>query len=360
MNIRQVTILFFLLLIFSLGVLNYSSLKTLNNPHKENKSSPHIDDLSCTIFSIDIGNKVLFGNNEDYKLWGTYIWFVPTHPGRYGAVYFGFQNNSSVHDGHAQGGMNSWGLCVDGNGLPMAHINAHPEKPRPAGFIMESVLEECATVNQTISWFQNHNFGDRFSGQAHFADAYGNSVVVSPGSDGELAFTRKNNSKYLVSTNFNLANVNHGYYPCWRYDTAVSMIEAIHSEEDLTIAACRDILDAVHAEGEYFTKYSNIFDLKSREIYVYHLRNFTEYIKLNLTEELAQGEHMYRISDLFNYSYPTSTISSNYITSTTSAISSMTNTAVETTDFLTIEVFIIFSGRINLRIFSASFGGDML
>ncbi|MFX1534243.1 MAG: hypothetical protein ACFFDI_08490 [Promethearchaeota archaeon] len=268
--------------------------------------------LSCTIISQAIGDTVLFGNNEDYLLWGTYMWFHPGYSGEYGAVYFGFKYNDDPADGYAQGGMNTEGLSCDGNGLPEAPLNPHPEKPRMPGPFMQSVLEDCATVNETIAWCKIYDFGSSLSGQVHFADAYGDSVVVSAGPDQELAFTRKNNTNYLVSTNINLADPKRNPHSCWRYDTAVSMLEDIKNENDLTLEAFRDILDAVHIEGTSATKYSNVFDLKTQEIYVYYNHDFSEYVKLNLTEELGKGTHEYRISDLFS---PTSiSLSTNFLT----------------------------------------------
>ena len=173
--------------------------------------------LSCTIISQAIGDTVLFGNNEDYSLSGTYMWFRPPQAGTYGAVYFGFDHNNDPADGYAQGGMNTRGLACDSNGLPEAPLNPHPENLPLPGPFMQSVLEECATVNETIIWCENHNFGSSLFAQFHFADAYGDSVVVSAGLDQELAFTRKTHLSYLVSTNFNLVNPDNGWYPCWRY-----------------------------------------------------------------------------------------------------------------------------------------------
>ncbi|MFX0090699.1 MAG: hypothetical protein ACFFBD_02960 [Candidatus Hodarchaeota archaeon] len=289
--------------------------------------------LSCTIISQAIGDTVLFGNNEDYLLFGTYMWFAPAQSGAYGAVYFGFNYNNHPADGYAQGGMNTKGLSCDGNGLPEAPLNPHPDRLPFSGPFMESVLKECATVNETKLWCETHNFGSAFSGQIHFADAYGDSVVVSAGSDQELAFTRKNNSNYLVSTNFNLANHNNGWYPCWRYNTADRMLKDIKNETDLTIEAFRDILDAVHQGGTYATKYSNIFDLKTREIYVYYNHDFTEFVKLNLIEELAKGAHEYRISELFNPSSLTS--------SSSSMISTIPTTPSVSAEFFTLEIMLI-------------------
>jgi hypothetical protein len=54
--------------------------------------------------------------------------------------------------------------------------------------------------------------------------------------------------------------------------------------------ACRDVLDAVHVGGTYATKYSNVFNLLTRTIYVWEpeRRGFDEMVTLDLYAELAQ------------------------------------------------------------------------
>ncbi|MFQ5981234.1 MAG: hypothetical protein ACE5OZ_24090 [Candidatus Heimdallarchaeota archaeon] len=239
---------------------------------------------SCTIFTAAIGETVFFGNNEDYRLEGTYLWIMPP----YGAVGFGFKYNDDPADGWVQGGMNDQGLCLDANGLPTVSLNPHAEREPLYKDALLEVLFECATVDEVIEWFQTHYFGTVWSCQIHFADASGDAVVVSAGPDGEFAFTRKNSSHYLVSTNFNLANYENGYYPCNRYDTATAMLAAITSEEGLTVEACRDILDAVHIEGEYATKYSNIFDPVNQQLYLFQNHEFDTIVTLDVENEIAQ------------------------------------------------------------------------
>jgi len=46
------------------------------------------------------GQRVLVGNNEDYNIPHTRVWFIPAENGHYGRVYFGYDNWSP------QGGMN--------------------------------------------------------------------------------------------------------------------------------------------------------------------------------------------------------------------------------------------------------------
>jgi len=270
---------------------NLSYIQTQSN-QDQNSWIPN----SCTIFTINFSDTVFFGNNEDYRLHGTYMWLIPSQEITpmfetitiYGCVAFGFKYNNHPADGYAQGGMNDQGLCVDGNGLPALTLNPHPEREFIYINPIEQTLFECANVSEVIHWFQTHYLGTVWSGQLHYADASGDAVVVSVGLDGELAFTRKNSSHYLVSTNFNLANYANGYYPCSRYSTATSMLASITDEADLTVDACRDILDAVHQEGEYATKYSYIFDLVNLEIHLFYNRNFDKMVSLDLMEELGK------------------------------------------------------------------------
>lgn len=249
---------------------------------------------SCTIFTVNINDTVYFGNNEDYLLPNTYMRLYPpqdilTLSGRidtYGVVSFGFNHNGDPADGYPQGGMNDQGLCLDGNGLPSVPMNSYPGRERLFITALMQILLECANVSEVINWFQTHYLGSTWNSQIHFADANGDAIVVSV-SDREFVFTNKSSIHYLVSTNFNLADYSNGYYPCSRYNTATNMLGQITTEEDLTVDACRDVLDAVHIEGQYATKYSNIFDPINQKIHIYYERNFNQRVSLNLGSELA-------------------------------------------------------------------------
>ena len=222
---------------------------------------------ACTIFTVSRGDVVLFGNNEDYRKPKTYYWVIPSQEGKYGGVYFGFD------DFMPQGGVNEKGLSYDINGLPEARLNSHPELPESNDWIVRVMMKKCGTVKEAIAMVKSYNWGDSLKWQIHLADATGDAVVISAGSGGELAFTRKPaGDGYLVSTNFNLANRKNTYsYPCQRYNTAARMLDALDSSQKPTVDYCRSILDAVHVEGPVSnTLYSNVIDLSSGVIYLYH------------------------------------------------------------------------------------------
>ncbi len=328
-----------LLIFFLVLVLVINSNNTLES---YNGSSEFNIPNFCTIFTVAIGDRVYFGNNEDYRLEGTYMWVMPSQEivvpsgnvTTYGALGFGFKYNNDPADGYVQGGMNDQGLCADGNGLPVVSLNPHPERESPYIGIITQILFECSTVNETIEWFQTHNLGTVWSCQIHFADASGDAVVVSAGTDGEFAFTRKNDSRYLISTNFNLVNYQNGWYPCNRYNTATSMLNDITTKADLTVEACRDVLDAVHAEGEYATKYSNIFDPINLKLYLYQNRNYDELVSLNIADEISKVHPGDKgVIDENGLYYKETTISSlfEFPTTTSTPISVTTTTTSEST-----------------------------
>ncbi len=281
-----------------LTLLLLLSITITVTPHPSKTPKTIIDSQepqSCTIFTATIGSTVFFGNNEDYRLWGTYAWFVPSQEIQkttgmeriYGAVFFGFDENDDPADGYPQGGMNDQGLCMDGNGLSEYTINPHYERPPPYAALLAELLWDCATVSEVILWFQTHTIGSNMPYQLHFADATGDAVVVSAGPDNEIAFTRINTANYLISTNINVADPTRDVFDCWRYSTATNSLASISTEAELTVEACRDVLDAVHQNGQYATKYSNIFDPVHRLIYLYYDRDYTEVATLSLDGELA-------------------------------------------------------------------------
>jgi len=294
---RQCTKRFYISSGIVLVVLTCIVLFQMNSEKTMSDSIPG----SCTIFTASYGEKVLFGNNEDYTNPKTYYWVEPRNEENYGVVYFGFENYS------LQGGINEKGLCFDANALPEARLNPHPELPAPpTEWIVKTIMKKATTVEEAMNiagQYQRKNWGIPLKYQIILADAKGGAVVIGAGPDGELAFTRKKQGeRYLISTNFNRANPENAYsYPCWRYDKAVEMLEKIEDENDLTVDYFKSILDAVHNESaSNNTLYSNIFDLPNGIIYLYHWHQYDEVVILNVTEQLARGKLCIRISDLFS------------------------------------------------------------
>jgi hypothetical protein len=244
------------------------------------------------------GSTVLFGNNEDWFTPHHRYWAEPSREGRYGVWYLG------DNDLHLQGAVNEKGLALDGNGLPEAPLNPHPERSLAQDGILTTMMREAATVEEAVVIAETYNWGSYLAGQVLLADSTGDAVVISAGADGELAFTRKPpGDGFLASTNFNRANPKNRYgsYPGWRYETAIEMLDQIQGEADLTVDTFRSILDATHQEGlDSPTIYSNVIDLRHGMIYLYYGHQYDEVVTLDVAEEIASASMPTRIRDLFS------------------------------------------------------------
>ena len=275
--------------------------------------------LGCTIVTVTINDKIFFCNNEDFNRPkdGTFLLFVPPQevpnklnlPDEKGASeIYGFSLvGSKFDDGlYPQGGINSEGLSYDINALPLVTLSKNKGKPWKCAMNFYDLLWTNRTVEDIINWFETYKFPYPDSAvQLHFADALGDAVIVSTNKDNEIAFTEKGSKKYLITTNYNIANTDNAYfYPCKRFDAAKEVCERLVKKNDVTFDDCEEIVKAAHVpyKNEAGTLYSNIFDLKEKKIYLYHIGNFDQRVEFNLAEELVFKDEpsevdLYEIAD---------------------------------------------------------------
>jgi hypothetical protein len=221
---------------------------------------------ACTIFVLTDGRRVLFCNNEDWTNPATRIWFVPGGKGYYGCVYVGYD------DGWARGGMNTEGLSCDWVGGFNEDWRANAATC-VRGNPTERLLESCATVDEAIAFVESHKEPDFARARIFVADKNGSSAVVGV-VEGKLQIDQVRRSRcfgYAFGT----------YEACFAKDSAV------------TVANGASILHSCLQEGKYATKYSNIFDLKSGDIYLYQFHQKIESARMNLSAELVKGGHFF-------------------------------------------------------------------
>jgi len=242
--------------------------------------------LACTIFSADDGTMILAGNNGDYSDSNTYIVFYPAENGKHGRLYAGWTQF------WWQTGMNDQGLFYGSASAPFLEVQNSTQKPRPLQYLMYKCMEECSTVEDVLEVFNQYNLDFLTTMQLLVADATGASVII----EGDPLHIKQN--YFQVVTNFRLSQTNPPY-PCWRYNTAVTLFENTNviSPEFFT-----SICDATHNEG--FTQFSTVYDLKQKIIYLYWQHNYNQVKVFNLTEEIQTDYHIYSIPSLFDTSLP--------------------------------------------------------
>jgi hypothetical protein len=241
----------------------------------------------CTVLYAASGDLAFAGNNEDSFNPLTRAWFIPASDGRYGRVYFGYD------DLWPQGGLNDQGLFFDGLYVPYEALGASAQKPDfPGGptAMIDEVMARSATVDEALAYFERYSRVGLETGQLFFGDKAGNSAVV----EGDAILRKK--GSYQIATNFRLSENPDPPYLCDRYNTAD---ERLSQAGSYSVELFRQILDATHQDHYAQTVYSQVYDLKKGLIHLYLFHDFENGIVLNLADELAKGSHMLSVAALF-------------------------------------------------------------
>ena len=226
---------------------------------------------ACTVFVLTNGAEVLFFNNEDWLNPKTRIWFVPAGEGHLGCVYVGFD------DGFAQGGMNTAGLAFDA--VAGYEEEWQPRDLKPVrGNPSQRMLETCATVEEAIAFYRRHIEPDFTRAKIMVADRSGASAIIGA-RNGKLQVEQKKESR--------------GFGYGWR-----TVNEMLSTPPEPTVANGVKILRACKQEGEYATKYSNVFDLKTGDIHLFGFSQESDGLRMNLGEELARGAHYFDLPNI--------------------------------------------------------------
>jgi hypothetical protein len=240
--------------------------------------------MACTGLVVQDGARVLVGNNEDWFNPRSKIWFIQPVGGRYGSVFFGFDNF------WPQGGMNQKGLFFDAFALKAKAVDVPEAKPRFRGILIKEVMATCATVAEALALIDRYSlyFMDQF--QLFFADATGDAAIVEAD-----AVIRKQGDHQIV-TNFRQSATDPDKIACWRYLTAEKLLADCRGEKQNCV---KDILEATHQEGDFPTLYSNVYDLNARRVHVYHFHNYQEEVVIDLEQALATGTGVMDLPALF-------------------------------------------------------------
>jgi hypothetical protein len=239
----------------------------------------------CTGFIVAQGDYTFWGSNEDFSDPDTYIAFYPPEPGKYGRVYLGYS------DMNPQVAMNDQGLCMDGFYAPLQAVTGSADKPILHNNIIVYILETCTTVSEALDVFNSYYLYFLDHCQLMVADRFGDAAIV----EGDVIIRKKN--FYQVATNFYQSCPELGGYPCWRYDTAVNMLQNVYRPD---VPGLASILDATHQEGTFVTQFSTIFDLNKKLVYLFHQGDFARMISFSLADEMEKGEHYFSIPALFS------------------------------------------------------------
>jgi peroxiredoxin len=227
---------------------------------------------ACTIFVLTDTNQALFCNNEDSSIPQTRIWFVPAGEGHLGAAYVGYDN------GLAQGGLNSEGLAFDWVAGYDENWKPDPHLPGSRGSSSTRMLETSTNIADAIAYYRTHQEGSFSVSKILVADRSGASVIIGA-KDGKLQVDEDNQCR--------------GFGAGW-----LTLNISLGLKPQPSVTNGFNILRDCRQKGQTATKYSNIYDLKSGDIFLYPFPGRDDEVKLNLTAELKKGAHYYDMAQI--------------------------------------------------------------
>ena len=249
---------------------------------------------ACTGFTSSNRDIVLVGNNEDYALeCEPMVKIYPPDENCYGRILFcnkpyPYNNMPYIEFG----GMNEHGLFFDSFYHPYLQPTNPESKPVYNGWYIPNCLKNCRSVEEALEEFCQWYHPMLDYNQILIVDRTGDSAII----EGDIVIRK--DGDFQVCTNFLQSNPNLGGYPCWRYNTAVSMLDNM---DQISAEYFTDICNATHSEGMYsYTIYSNVYDLVNGVVYLYYMHDFSTVKIFNLSEEMSLGANSYFMSDLFD------------------------------------------------------------
>jgi hypothetical protein len=258
-----------------------------------------INASACTGFTYSDEEKVLVGSNEDWYDYDFWIRFLLSENDTYGRLII--ENHWPIPpdpNWHCpQVGMNTQGLFYDCFATPsLIPINSS-SKPYYYNssdhyeYSLESYcLSVCSSVDEVLDIYDDYNLEHMENYQVFWVDNAGDSLII----EGDDIIFKKGD--YQVVTNFYQTHPELGGYPCWRYNTAVSMLDNM---EDFSVEYFTEICNATHQTGTYPSIFSGVYNLNEEILYLYYFYDYDNVVIIDLNEELILGEHVYFLADLF-------------------------------------------------------------
>lgn len=242
--------------------------------------------MACTVFNKSANGKVLFGNVENEN--PTYIsefHFVPPNEtlGKYGSFYIQGSN------GYIGGGMNDQGLCFD-----VASYPSHPGyNGKPHGDLMKYLLEDCATIPEALSFFNQYYWPGHCCNHIMIMDKTGASVVVELIYGVIYVYTKDAESQVITNYSIRDPEIRYGDFPCPRFQLASAQLDTAA----ITVDNFQKISESVH-NAYYNALFATVYDPLELNIHFFNPNiSGSERFTFNLDEEMNKGSHFYTVKN---------------------------------------------------------------
>ncbi len=242
---------------------------------------------ACSMYKITRNGKTIVGNNEDWLSPNSKFWFETGESGNYGVMYMGQLDN------FAQGAINDRGLVFDGFANPFLPINnAEGKLEIPIGQVIKNIMQTMTTAEEVKTYLETINLSSLESSQIVFVDTSGTYLIVEGdaliiGEEEEKGF-----SNFYYSQIENEDDVELDYF-----QQGMEFIRA--SKGDASLSYCGDVMKSMSNKGVFGTQYTTVYDLNTLTVRIYLFHDYSEFVEIDLKDELSKENHTTMIADMF-------------------------------------------------------------
>lgn len=252
--------------------------------------------FSCSGYKVTIGDKTLFGSNEDAWRTTSHIWFEKGRGnGHYGAAFTGSRYDGE--NGYApQSGMNEMGLAFErlASYHPKLENGAHGKKISNPTMYLKDILHTCQTVEEVQKYIQKYDYSYFIEDIFMYVDKSGKYLIVEP-----YSMTIGYEPTYVISNFCPSITSTHAANQLERYRNGRAFLR---NNIDTTLQFCTALSDTMHVCRKKIgdgTLLTSIWDLKNGTVHLYFYHHYQTTVQFNIQEELKKGDHIIAIETLF-------------------------------------------------------------
>jgi len=253
---------------------------------------------ACSMYKVTLGEKTMVGCNEDAWRTTSRIWFEnPKNKGEYGACFTGSRNVGG-NKFAPQSGMNEFGLVFsrltsyhpqkEVNHLGKKQINDEVE-------YFTSILHQCKTVKEVKAFIEQYDYSFFKDDVFIYVDKSGDYLVVEP-----YQLIEGNDSSYVLGNFCPSITTNQQARKQRKFKCGEDYVKK--NGIDTTFKFCTALSDTMHVcrnrngDGTLLT---SIWDTQQGLVNLYFYHNYKSTVQFDLSEELAKGDHLLSIPELF-------------------------------------------------------------
>ncbi len=239
------------------------------------------------MYKVTKDGKTIVGNNEDWLSPNSQFWFEAGQGGKYGVMYMGQLDN------FAQGAINEKGLVFDGFANPELAINNSEGKlDISIGEAVRNIMQTMIKVEEVEEYLATINLSSLTSSQIVFVDKSGSYLIVEGdeliiGDEKEKAFSNFYYSQIETVEDVEIETFQNGI----KYMSS--------SKTEATLEYGAEVMESLSSAKLFGTQYTTVYDLNALTIRVYLFHDYSQFIELDLMQELSHVDRKLMIADLF-------------------------------------------------------------